>query len=224
MSVFILHIETATKICSVALSENGQLIDCIETSSDGYVHGEKLTLFIQELLERCQRTPKDLKAISFSSGPGSYTGLRIGLSTAKGLCFALSIPLIGLNTLEVLASGVQLPEKTNVIPMLDARRMEVYAQIFDDNKNQISEIEAVIVDETSFSEHEPFIAVGDGVEKLKSIWNNRPGISYADDIQLSARFQVSFAYEKWQKEEFEDLAYFTPFYLKEFTVGVPKNT
>ena len=223
MSHLILHIETATKICSVAISENGNLIDCIETSSDGYVHGEKLTLFIQELLQRNNLSATQLTAVSFSSGPGSYTGLRIGLSNAKGLCYALSIPLISLSTLEILASSAKNDSNATVIAMLDARRMEVYAQVFDKNTFALSPIDAVVVDENTFEAFEPFLAVGDGIEKLKPIWENRKQILFEEETQLSARSQALLAYNKCIKKEFEDLAYFTPFYLKDFMVGAPKS-
>jgi len=223
MSDLILHIETATKICSVAISENGNLIDCIETSSEGYVHGEKLTLFIQELMARNSILANQLSAVSFSAGPGSYTGLRIGLSTTKGLCYALAIPLIGLNTLEILAHSAKNISELNIISMLDARRMEVYAQIFDKDAQELTPIEAVVVDENTFETFEPFIAIGDGVEKLKSIWEHRKQILFEEETLLSARNQVKLAFNKYSQQEFEDLAYFTPFYLKEFTVGVPKS-
>ena len=127
---YILHLETSTKVCSVALSKEGKLVQKMETSEDGYVHGEKLTLFIQEVLAKEGISPKFLKAISVASGPGSYTGLRIGVSSAKGLCYALGIPLISVDTLQVLAKQVVI-ENGLIVPMLDARRMEVYSAIFD---------------------------------------------------------------------------------------------
>ena len=132
MSQFLLHIETCTKMCSVALSENGKLIDFIENDADHYIHGEYLTVFIEDILAKNKLLPNQLAGVSFSSGPGSYTGLRIGLSVAKGLCFALSIPLISVSTLKILASlGKEKYPNSTLVQMLDARRNEVYCEIFD---------------------------------------------------------------------------------------------
>lgn len=219
MSQFLLHIETCTKMCSVALSENGKLIDCIENDADDYIHGEYLTVFIEEILAKNKLLPNQLVGVSVSSGPGSYTGLRIGLSVAKGLCFALSIPLISVSTLKVLAFlGKEKHPNSTLVPMLDARRNEVYCEIFNTDLKSIKSLSADILDETSYQSFEPFVYFGDGAEKMSSQWEHRK-ITFDASIKLSAVGQVAMAYEKFNQDEFEDVAYFTPLYLKEFTAG-----
>ena len=219
MNNFLLHIETCTKMCSVALSDNGELIDCIENDADNYIHGEFLTVYIEEILAKNNLLPNQLAAVSFSSGPGSYTGLRIGLSAAKGLCFALSIPLISVSTLKVLALlGKEKHPDSTLVPMLDARRNEVYCEIFDSSLNTIKPLSADILDETSYHNFEPFVYFGDGAEKMSSQWEHRK-ILFDASIKLSSVGQVAMAYEKFNQNEFEDVAYFTPLYLKEFVTG-----
>jgi tRNA threonylcarbamoyladenosine biosynthesis protein TsaB len=213
MNNYILHLETATKVCSVAISNNGTVISIKETVSDGYTHSESLTLFIQDVLNQAQLALADLSAVSVSAGPGSYTGLRIGLSTAKGLCFALNIPLIAIDTLTALKNVIPSGEMP-VIPMLDARRMEVYAQVFDANGKTLQEIDAIVLTEDSFSDFEPFIVLGDGAAKCKEMWGHR-NITWNENVLSSAKGQASIAYEKFQKKEFENLAYFSPIYLKD---------
>ena len=219
MNHFLLHIETCTKMCSVALSKNGQLLDCVENDAENFIHGEYLTVFIEEILAKNNLLPNQLAAVSFSSGPGSYTGLRIGLSTAKGLCFALSIPLISVSTLEVLAFiGKQQHPNSTLVPMLDARRNEVYCEIFNSSFYTIKPLSADILDETSYDNFEPFVYFGDGAEKMSNQWGNR-NATFDSSIHLSAKGQVDMAYEKFNQKEFEDVAYFTPLYLKEFLAG-----
>lgn len=219
MSQFLLHIETCTKMCSVALSENGKLIDCIENDAYDYIHGEYLTVFIEDILAKNKMLPNQLVGVSVSSGPGSYTGLRIGLSVAKGLCFALSIPLISVSTLKVLAFlGKEKHPNSTLVPMLDARRNEVYCEIFNTDLKSIKSLSADILDETSYQSFEPFVYFGDGAEKMSSQWEHRK-ITFDASIKLSAVGQVAMAYEKFNQDEFEDVAYFTPLYLKEFTAG-----
>ena len=213
MNNYILHLETATKVCSVAISNNGTVISIKETVSDGYIHSESLTLFIQDVLNQAQLALADLSAVSVSAGPGSYTGLRIGLSTAKGLCFALNIPLIAIDTLTALKNVIPSGEMP-VIPMLDARRMEVYAQVFDANGKTLQEIDAIVLTEDSFSDFEPFIVLGDGAAKCKEMWGHR-NITWNEKVLSSAKGQATIAYEKFQKKEFENLAYFSPIYLKD---------
>jgi tRNA threonylcarbamoyladenosine biosynthesis protein TsaB len=206
-------------MCSVALSKNGQLLDCIENDAENFIHGEYLTVFIEEILAKNNLLPNQLAAVSFSSGPGSYTGLRIGLSTAKGLCFALSIPLISVSTLKVLAFiGKQQHPNSTLVPMLDARRNEVYCEIFNSSFNTIKPLSADILDETSYDNFEPFVYFGDGAEKMSNQWGIR-NATFDSSIHLSAKGQVDMAYEKFNQKEFEDVAYFTPFYLKEFLAG-----
>lgn len=206
-------------MCSVALSENGKLIDCIENDAENYIHGEYLTVFIEDILAKNKLLPNQLAGVSFSSGPGSYTGLRIGLSVAKGLCFALSIPLISVSTLKVLALlGKEKYPNSTLAPMLDARRNEVYCEIFDSSLRTIKTLSADILDETSYDDFEPFVYFGDGAEKMSSQWEHRK-ITFDASIKLSAVGQVAMAFEKFNQNEFEDVAYFTPLYLKEFATG-----
>lgn len=216
MDIYLLHIETATRVCSVALSCNGKLVVTKETDDSNYVHGEVLTLFIQDLMADAQVSLKQLSAISVASGPGSYTGLRIGVSTAKGLCFALGIPLISIDSLVSLAalakkSGV----KQNICAMIDARRMEVFSAIYDMNLQVIKPISADILDEETYVEYEPLTAVGDGSFKVDGIWHNR-NVTLDSKIQSSAVGQIDLAFQKFNAQDFENVAYFEPFYLKDF--------
>jgi tRNA threonylcarbamoyladenosine biosynthesis protein TsaB len=206
-------------MCSVALSENGKLLDCIENDADNYIHGEYLTVFIEDILAKNKLLPNQLAGVSFSSGPGSYTGLRIGLSVAKGLCFALSIPLISVSTLKILASlGKEKYPNSTLVPMLDARRNEVYCEIFNAELKSVKSLSADILDETSYQSFEPFVYFGDGAEKMSNQWEHRK-ITFDASIKLSAVGQVAMAYEKFNQKDFEDVAYFTPLYLKEFIAG-----
>lgn len=215
----ILHLETATKTCSVALSINGKLIDVIEIHSDQYIHGEKLTSFIHEILLKNLISFDALSAVSISSGPGSYTGLRIGTATAKGICFAKNIPLISIDTLQSFDTCArEFYPSENICIMLDARRMEVYSTIFDSKRNPIKELSADVLDELTYNEFEPFICLGDGADKCRDIWKERK-IIFDDRIQLSAFGQVQLAHNKFLNNEFADLAYFEPNYLKEFYSG-----
>lgn len=215
----ILHLETATKTCSVALSINGKLIDVIEIHSDQYIHGEKLTSFIHEILLKNLISFDALSAVSISSGPGSYTGLRIGTATAKGICFAKNIPLISIDTLQSFDTCArEFYPSENICIMLDARRMEVYSTIFDSKRNPIKELSADVLDELTYNEFEPFICLGDGADKCRDIWKERK-IIFDDRIQLSAFGQVQIAHNKFLNNDFADLAYFEPNYLKEFYSG-----
>ena len=213
MNNYILHLETATKVCSVALSNNGVVLSSKEEVADSFIHSEALTLFIEDVMSEANVLLSDLSAISISSGPGSYTGLRIGLSTAKGLCFALNIPLISVETLPALKE-LASNQDLNVIPMLDARRMEVYAQVFASNGTILQTLDAIELDATTFSEFEPFLVCGDGAAKCKEMWSDR-NIIWKDDLLCSAKGQAKIAFEKFQQNEFENLAYFTPIYLKD---------
>jgi tRNA threonylcarbamoyladenosine biosynthesis protein TsaB len=222
MDTYLLHIETATKVCSVAISKNGMLLCLKELNEDQYSHGEVLTLFIDDLMKSSQLEYKDLKAVSVSSGPGSYTGLRIGVSTAKGLCYALSIPLIAIDALTslMLVAKERYPTQ-RICTAIDARRMEIFNAIFSENNYLLKPISADVIDENSYQEFIPFVVVGDANTKLKDVWKDRD-IAFDDDIHASAKGQINFAYEKFQQELFEDVAYFEPFYLKDF-VSTQKN-
>lgn len=216
MDRYILHIETATKICSIALSKNGKLLSFKETDESAYVHAEVITLFIEDVLAAGGIKASDLSAVSVTSGPGSYTGLRIGVSTAKGLCYALSIPLISIDALENLAHlAAEKHGNTSIVSMIDARRMEVFATIYDAQLNVVKPVSADVLDKNSYSQFEPFIAVGDGAMKMKEVWKNR-AISFDDMIKSSACGHVQLAFERFSKGQFEDVAYFEPFYLKDF--------
>lgn len=213
---YILNIETATKNCSVSLAQNGQTILYKEIAEQGYSHAEKLHVFIEEILKETSVGVKDLKAIAVSKGPGSYTGLRIGVSTAKGLCYALGIPLISVDTLEVLAKKVQIGNGL-IVPMIDARRMEVYSAVFDTKCNRIMEVQAEILTEDSYADiSEAIYFVGDCQEKCKTVLTKENFHFLPEVIFPSAKEMSVLSYEKFTKKEFEDVAYFEPFYLKDF--------
>ncbi len=213
---YILHLETSTKVCSVALSDDGKLCAHKEVEEDGYAHGEKLTVFIEDVLNQAGIVASELAAVSVASGPGSYTGLRIGVATAKGLCYALNIPLIASDSLAVLAS--QVDTDVNKCAVIDARRMEVYNCFYDASGRPLKEISADIIDADSYKEFEPFVYFGDGAAKLQEAFVGRD-CSFDVSIKSSARGQIKVAYEKFQTADFVDVAYFEPFYLKDFVAG-----
>ena len=219
LSELILHIETATKICSVGLSEGGKALTFIDREPEEYIHGEYLTLFIQEVLDKSRKTLKDLNAISVSIGPGSYTGLRIGLAVAKGLCYGLKIPIISIETLDsLLEIAKQKYSNETLCAVLDARRMEVYSKIKSPQGDLLLNTSATIIEDHTFSFCEPFICFGDGAEKLLELWSGR-SITIDKDIKLSAAGQVPFAITKYRNKEFDGLSYLKPMYLKEFKIG-----
>ncbi|SDW35927.1 tRNA threonylcarbamoyladenosine biosynthesis protein TsaB [Lutibacter oricola] len=220
---FILNIETATKNCSVSVAENGKTIALKEYNDGGYSHAEKLHKFIKEVCEQSNIELSQLAAVAVSKGPGSYTGLRIGVSAAKGLCFALNLPLISIHTLEALANTIETENKV-VIPLLDARRMEVYCAIFKNGKT-VEKVSAKIIDENSFSEYlveSKVYFVGDGAEKCKSILKSENAI-FIDDKFPSANEMSELSFYKYKKNDIEDVAYFEPFYLKDFVTTVSKK-
>lgn len=226
----ILHIETATLTCSVALSENGELLNKIE-KTERNIHAAVLTVFIKDLLEGAGKKMQDLDAVAVSMGPGSYTGLRIGVSTAKGLCYALDIPLIAVNTLHAMASGFihkcfSVNMNTLFCPMIDARRMEVYAAIYDHEIKEKQGTSAVIVDEMSFKElleNHIVYFFGDGAAKCEEILGSYLNARIMDDYLNSAGDMVAIAHQKFQNQEFEDVAYFEPYYLKDYVAGKKKS-
>lgn len=222
MDTYILHLETATKVCSVALSKNGKLIGLKEIEEEGYSHGENLNCFIEDIIRETEISLSQLSAISLASGPGSYTGLRIGAATAKGLCYALEVPLIAIDALKSLAEIAReiYPNKV-LCPLIDARRMEVYNSVYDENNLLIKDISADIIDENSYTQFEPFVFFGDGAEKLVEVWNNKNCVADLS-IKSSAKGQVKLAFEKFIDQAFEDVAYWEPFYLKDFIAGVKK--
>ncbi|MCF6296654.1 MAG: tRNA (adenosine(37)-N6)-threonylcarbamoyltransferase complex dimerization subunit type 1 TsaB [Flavobacteriaceae bacterium] len=216
----ILCLETTTTNCSVAISVNGEVVALIEDNNKQYSHAEKLHVFIEEALLKSGINKSELEAVAISKGPGSYTGLRIGVSAAKGLCFALDIPLISIATLESLA--YQISEKEGlIIPMLDARRMEVYSAVFNLDKEQIRATEAEILNETSFAEYlekGKVFFLGDGAEKFKGICFYKNAV-FLDDKFPSASQMASLVEIKYKKNDIEDVAYFEPYYLKDFVTG-----
>jgi len=217
----ILCIETATTNCSVCLSVNGKVIALKEDYNNQYSHAERLHIYIEELLVKNNVLKSELDAIAVSKGPGSYTGLRIGVSAAKGLCFALEIPLISIPTLDSLGDQVK-ETKGVIVAMLDARRMEVYAAVYDaHNKKQLRETRAEVLDSDSFLEYLDkgiVYFIGDGVEKFKAICHHKNAV-FIDAKLPSANEMGLLAEEKYKKSDIEDVAYFEPYYLKDFISG-----
>lgn len=227
----ILSIETGTDVCSVALSNNGELM-ALRESDEGRDHARKVAIFVDELLRETGVQPDDLDAVAVGKGPGSYTGLRIGVSFAKGLCYALDIPLIAVGSLDALTEVAREDYDAGIIdveeydwaqarlcPMVDARRMEVYAQVFDSEGHPLSDVTAEVVTEGSFSDMRcddghRFIIFGNGAKKCSEVLSD----SILIDVAPSARGIVRLAEERFNCGEFEDIAYFEPFYLKDFVV------
>ncbi|KAF2509958.1 tRNA (adenosine(37)-N6)-threonylcarbamoyltransferase complex dimerization subunit type 1 TsaB [Flavobacterium zhairuonense] len=220
---FILNIETATKNCSVSIAKNGETIVCREIAEEGYSHAEKLHVFIEEIIAESNISAQDLKAVAVSQGPGSYTGLRIGVSAAKGLCYALNIPLIAVDTLETLASRVSVSEG-KIIPMLDARRMEVYNEVFSADLKTERAIQAEVITEDSFAEYkEVLYFVGDCAEKCKPVLTKENFVFLEEIKYPSAREMSKISYDKYQKSDTVDVAYFEPYYLKDFMMTLPSK-
>ncbi|MFD0963617.1 tRNA (adenosine(37)-N6)-threonylcarbamoyltransferase complex dimerization subunit type 1 TsaB [Pseudofulvibacter geojedonensis] len=220
--IYILQIDTATTNCSVAISKNGKTI-ALKEVSNGYSHAENLHVFVEEILKESALSFSDLSAIAVSKGPGSYTGLRIGVSAVKGWSFALNIPLIALETLEVIAHQT---DRNNgfVIPMIDARRMEAYTRVYDYNYNEVRSIEAQVLDEDSFLsylEKGEVVFIGNKTEKIQGLIKHENAI-FIDSLP-SAKEMSSLSYEKYNNNDFEDVAYFEPYYLKDFLVTPEKK-
>lgn len=222
----ILSIETATSVCSVALHQKEKLLATRAIDSDKS-HSTLLLQFIEDVLNETATTLQSLDAIAISEGPGSYTGLRIGLSTAKGLCYALEKPLVAVNTLDALAlqQSITAKDDTLVCPMIDARRMEVYTAVYNNRNERIQEIDNIILDETSFSKElnrNKMIFFGNGAKKFKSL-TQHPNALFIDNITPRAEEIGILALKKFNQHHFEDVAYFEPNYLKEFYSPKPKN-
>ncbi|RLD35750.1 MAG: tRNA (adenosine(37)-N6)-threonylcarbamoyltransferase complex dimerization subunit type 1 TsaB [Bacteroidetes bacterium] len=226
----IINIETATQVCSVALAKDGELL-AIRELNEKNVHAEVLTNFIQEVIDESSLTLKDLDAIAVSMGPGSYTGLRIGLSTAKGLCYSLDKPLIAISSLQAMAQYAafelqdKLKKNTLLTPMIDARRMEVYTAFYKTDITEASKIAPHIFSEESFIEEEKeheLILTGDGCAKSQELFSERKNIHIYPEILSSSKGMVPLSEKKWIAQDFEDIAYFEPFYLKEFIAGIPR--
>jgi len=231
----ILNIETSTTVCSVCISKNGE-VEAFKETREEKSHAKKLTIFIDQLLKEQNYTFDDIDAVAISKGPGSYTGLRIGVSTAKGLCYAKEIPLIAVNTLQAMAQGISQKiregkvkieeiEKTILVPMIDARRMEVYSAFFNPQGEFVREVKAEIITEDSYQDilsKQKMIFFGDGSEKITDVVQNKNAV-FLKDINPSATYMVKLANEAFQNQKFEDVAYFEPFYLKDFVATVPKK-
>jgi len=225
LMALILNIETATTNCSVSIAKDGKMLALKEYDSAGYSHAEQLHLFIKEVLENAALLLSDLNAIAVSKGPGSYTGLRIGVSAAKGLCFSLDIPLISVATLSSMAHQLTLGESDAVVSVLDARRMEVYSAVFDAGFNQVKETEAKIIDETSYQDiinsYKTIYFIGSGAQKIKDTLQNDT-LEFLVDAVPSAKEMCAVSYQSYSSSNFEDVAYFEPYYLKDFMVQKPK--
>jgi tRNA threonylcarbamoyladenosine biosynthesis protein TsaB len=224
----ILQIETATTSCSVALAKDG-LVFNYKQVNERNLHSEVITRFIEEIISTAGFNYSDLDAIAVSSGPGSYTGLRIGISTAKGLCFALDKPLIAIETLDAMATGLismnggyKEREKLLLCPMIDARRMEVYTAVFTTTGQKIKPTSASIIDENSFDDllkENEILFFGDGAEKCFNVLNKSTNASFLPDFVNSATCLTQKATEKFNNKQFVDVAYFEPYYLKDFIAG-----
>ncbi|MBN8702661.1 MAG: tRNA (adenosine(37)-N6)-threonylcarbamoyltransferase complex dimerization subunit type 1 TsaB [Bacteroidetes bacterium] len=221
----ILSLETSTTLCSVALSLDGKTIACKELN-DGYTHAENSTLFIQDVLTIANKTLNNVDAIAVGKGPGSYTGLRIGASTAKGLCYSLKKPLIAIDSLLIMANAVSSIESDALIcPMIDARRMEVYTALFSAEKKQLLETCAMIIDHSSFAEElktQKIYFIGNGAEKCKPIFANNTNAFFIDTIYPSAKEMASIADQMFLQKKFVDAAYFEPNYVKDFYTPTKK--
>lgn len=222
----ILSIETSTRVCSVALHQQGKLLGIAELFSEKS-HSGAITLLIQQLVDLNGFTLNDLDAIAVSKGPGSYTGLRIGTATAKGLCYALDKPLIAVHTLEAMAFGLSRKTPGNehlFCPMIDARRMEVYCAVYQSDLKEVLQVDARIISEHSFQElleAHKILFFGDGAAKCKPLLSQSVHAFFIDSIYPSAAEAGVLAYQKFIHNAFEDIAYFEPFYLKEFFYKKP---
>jgi len=222
----ILYLETSSKNCSVAISDNDKLLCVCEEVSDNYKQSESLHTFVEWALEGAGISMKEIQAVSLGKGPGSYTGLRIGASSAKGFCYGLKIPLVAVNSLETMIEPFLGQNYDYIIPLIDARRMEVYTALYDGKTGaELSQTEAKILDETSFEEFKDkkVIFVGDGAKKAQEILQI-PNADFNDSIYPSAQYLVKKTLEKIENKEFEDIAYFEPFYLKDFHGVKKKNS
>lgn len=209
--------------CSVALAKDGKTILCKEMAEEGYSHAERLHVFIEEIIKESGIGFQDISAIAVSQGPGSYTGLRIGVSAAKGLCYALGIPLIAVDTLQILASQAKVSTGL-IIPMIDARRMEVYSAIFNPNFVKQRIVEAEIITENSFEDlQETLYFVGDCAQKCKPVLTKENFI-FLGKIKYPSAKEMSFlSFEKYKNNDTVDVAYFEPYYLKDFMMTVSKK-
>ena len=215
---YFLAIETSTEICSVALGKDAECIALIEDNRENS-HAEKILVFVDEVLRQTGLKKNELNAVCISEGPGSYTGLRIGTSTAKGLCYALDIPLIAVSTLQGMAYGAreQYPNYNQYSPMIDARRMEVYTAVYNQYLENVEKISNIILDENAYSAFlakDKTVFCGNGITKALPLLSTNPNAVFCD-TKTSARYLLELGYRKYIEQDFVDIAYFEPFYLKE---------
>ena len=226
----ILNIETSTTACSVALARDGEVVGS-RFINNGYSHAENLAVFVRDVLEETAVKPAYLDAVAVSKGPGSYTGLRIGVATAKGLAYAHKIPMIAVDTLrsmvvDLLKGNEDVGPGALFCPMLDARRMEVYASLFETNLFRLEPIKAVIVEEDSFFSHlekQPLYFFGPGADKCEEILGKHSNARFVKERFPTANGMAELAEKAFIAKRFEDVAYFEPFYLKDFIAGKPKS-
>ncbi|PLX13665.1 MAG: tRNA (adenosine(37)-N6)-threonylcarbamoyltransferase complex dimerization subunit type 1 TsaB [Marinilabiliales bacterium] len=231
----ILNIETSTTVCSVCLSMNGELLG-IKESSEEKSHAKKLTIFIDDLLKDRGYNFDNIDAVAISKGPGSYTGLRIGVSTAKGFCFAKNIPLIAVNTLQAMANGIinkihsdelkiEHFKESILVPMIDARRMDVYSAFFNPKGVFVRDVKAEIIEEDSYTDvlnKKKMFFFGDGSEKIHDIIKHKNAF-FIENVNPSSKDMLKLSEQAYKNKDFEDVAYFEPFYLKDFVATVPKK-
>lgn len=222
----VLNIDTSTDVCSVAIAREGNVI-ALKENDEGFNHSILLGVYVDDLLKENDLTANDLDAVSVSMGPGSYTGLRIGVSLAKGICFGAGKPLIAVSTLEALANAVARRENEEAFycPMIDARRMEVYTAVYDREGNVVRDIHAEVIEENSFADvlsTRKVLFFGNGSDKVKGILKH-PNAQFISGVATSAANMAEIAQRKFEAGEFEDVAYFEPFYLKDFVATVPKR-
>ena len=220
---YILNIESSTTNCSISLALDGNLVALKESNDDKYSHSTKLHSFINEVLKKSNISVKELVAIAVSKGPGSYTGLRIGVAAAKGLCYSLDIPLISISTLHVLSKQIQVREQGLILPVMDARRDEVYCAVYDSSYNLIKKAVPKIINQESFSElsyKSKLYFIGNGQEKCKRLIENNTNLIFSNNNTFpSAREMTQLSYQKFKDLDFKDIAYFEPDYLKDFMPG-----
>ncbi len=230
----VLNLESSTDVCSVALAIDGKPADVME-NTEGMNHARLMGVYVQEIMQRNRLDVDSLSAVAVSKGPGSYTGLRIGVSLAKGLCYAHQLPLIAVSPLQAMSAHVienrkklALPERSDLLfcPMMDARRMEVYTALYDGNNNEIEGVRSKIIDKNSFQDlldQRPIVFFGNGSSKIREVIKHTNAL-FISEIKTSAQFMCFLSEKAFENKQFVDLAYFEPFYLKDFIAGVPKKT
>ncbi|MES2567909.1 MAG: tRNA (adenosine(37)-N6)-threonylcarbamoyltransferase complex dimerization subunit type 1 TsaB [Bacteroidota bacterium] len=224
---YLLHIESTSTVCSVAISKDTELLSLKELNN-GYTHAENLHVFIEEVLNTSNLKASDINAVSVSSGPGSYTGLRIGFSTAKGLAYALNIPLITIDTLKILCVNAlqHIKPDAALIPLMDARRMEVYCAAYSNSLNELLPVQALVLNEETiniFNLNKPLYFFGDGMPKAQELLHQLPSTHFLESISASASCMIAMAFEKYMAKDFADIAYSEPNYLKDFFFHTAKK-